>query len=133
MHIIYYGLDGEAAKARAAEIRAGKEPAQVRHAQFFDQPEKADAVTILDCVSDYDRARISAAYEIDEADAVFLPLGLAGGKEKTSEPLGTDSGDQFSDEQLRAAITTATGKAPHPQTGRKKLIAQFNALNAAAE
>lgn len=44
--------------------------------------------------------------------------------------LGTDSGDQFSDEQLRAAIETATGKAPHHKTGRDKLIAQFNELNA---
>lgn len=44
--------------------------------------------------------------------------------------LGTDSGDQLSDEQLRAAIETATGSAPHHRTGREKLIAQFNELNA---
>lgn len=47
--------------------------------------------------------------------------------------IGTDSGEQFSDEQLRAAIKEATGKAPHHKTGRDKLIEQFNALNAAAQ
>jgi hypothetical protein len=119
MKIIYYGRDSGAAEALAAEIRESKIAAQVRHAPFFDQPEKADDVIILDCVSDNDRARIAAAYQIAEA--------------KPTEPteLGTDSGDQFSDEQLRAVIEDATGKAPHPKTGRAKLIAQFNALNAA--
>ncbi|QIB36873.1 hypothetical protein G3A56_01740 [Rhizobium oryzihabitans] len=46
--------------------------------------------------------------------------------------IGTDSGEQFSDEQLREIITKETGEAPHPRLGRKKLIEQFNALNAAA-
>lgn len=118
MHIIYYGRDGAAAEAIADETRKSKRPAQVRHAPFFDQPEKADKVTILGCVSDNDRARISAAYEIVE------PKQAASG-------LGTDSGDQFSDEQLRDIIKDVTGKAPHPKTGREKLIATFNALNAA--
>lgn len=40
------------------------------------------------------------------------------------------SGDQMSDDELRAALTAA-GKPPHPQTGRKKLIAQYLALKAA--
>ena len=44
--------------------------------------------------------------------------------------LGADSGDQFSDEQLRQIITDATGKAPHHKAGRDKLVAQYNALNA---
>lgn len=43
--------------------------------------------------------------------------------------LGTDSGEQLSDEQLRAAIKEATGKAPHHKMGRDKLIEVFNALN----
>lgn len=43
--------------------------------------------------------------------------------------LDTDSGDQLSDEQLRAAIKEATGKAPHHKMGRDKLIEAFNALN----
>jgi len=46
--------------------------------------------------------------------------------------LGTDSGEQFSDEQLRGAIEAATGQRPHHFTGRDKLIAQFNELNAKA-
>jgi hypothetical protein len=44
--------------------------------------------------------------------------------------VGTDSGDQFSDEQLRELITQATGKAPHHRVGRDRLIREFNELNA---
>lgn len=46
-----------------------------------------------------------------------------------SEGVGTDSGNQFSDEQLRAAIETATGERPHHRTGRDKLVSVFNELN----
>lgn len=46
--------------------------------------------------------------------------------------IGTDSGNQFSEEQLRAAIETATGKAPHPSAKLETLIDKFNELNAAA-
>ncbi len=46
--------------------------------------------------------------------------------------LGTASGEQFSDEQLRGAIEAATGQKPHHMLGRAKLIEQFNSLNAKA-
>ncbi len=46
--------------------------------------------------------------------------------------IGTDSGEQFSDDQLRAAIEASTGRATHPQTKRETLIAKFNELNAQA-
>lgn len=49
-----------------------------------------------------------------------------------SEGVGTDSGDQLSDDQLRAAIETATGERPHHRTGRDKLVSMFNELNKAA-
>lgn len=44
--------------------------------------------------------------------------------------IGTDSGDQFSNEQLREAIEAVTGKKTHPAMKRENLIAQFNKLNA---
>ena len=49
----------------------------------------------------------------------------------TPEELGTDSGDQFSDEQLRDVIETVTGTKPHHKTGRAKLVAQYDELNKA--
>jgi hypothetical protein len=49
--------------------------------------------------------------------------------ETAGNGLGPESGDQFSDEQLRAAIEAATGKAPHHKLGREKLIEQFNKIN----
>ncbi|MBD7992841.1 hypothetical protein H9643_18860 [Ochrobactrum sp. Sa2BUA5] len=49
-----------------------------------------------------------------------------------SAGIGTDSGEQLSDDQLRAAIEAATGRATHPQTKRETLIAKFNELNAQA-
>jgi len=50
----------------------------------------------------------------------------------TGDGIGTDSGNQFSEEQLRAAIEAATGKAPHPSAKLETLIDKFNELNAAA-
>lgn len=64
-------------------------------------------------------------------DARFKPKGadeIEGGGQKIE--LGTDSGAGFSDDQLRAAIKEATGKAPHHKLGREKLTEAFNALNA---
>ncbi|WP_019170674.1 hypothetical protein [Pseudaminobacter salicylatoxidans] len=46
--------------------------------------------------------------------------------------IGTDSGDGLTDDQLRAAIETATGQKPHHLLGRAKLVEQFNVLNAEA-
>lgn len=46
--------------------------------------------------------------------------------------IGTDSGDQFSDDQLRDAIENATGKRPHPNAKRATLIGKFNELNQAS-
>lgn len=47
--------------------------------------------------------------------------------------LGTDSGDQFSDDELRKIIEQETGQKPHHKLGHEKLVEQFNALNAAAD
>ncbi|WP_421090056.1 hypothetical protein [Pseudochrobactrum sp. MP213Fo] len=58
------------------------------------------------------------------------PVGYARNEATIINPnLGTDSGEQFSDDQLRDAITQATGTKPHHKTGREKLIADYNALN----
>lgn len=66
---------------------------------------------------------------------IHEPVGGSGQAPRmqgTPEELGTDSGEQFSDEQLRDAIKAATGKAPHHKAGREKLVAQYNELNAEA-
>lgn len=71
----------------------------------------------------------AAGYKI--LDARFDPDGQpAVVTETAASCLGTESGDQFSDEQLRAAIEAATGKAPHHKLGREKLVELFNKLNA---
>lgn len=59
---------------------------------------------------------------------------IAGAAPSTDAPadLGTDSGEQFSDEQLRAIIEQETGSPPHHRMGRAKLIETFNELNAKA-
>lgn len=91
--------------------------------------------------------------EMDWEDQVVLALAIVGGKgplvpsegqtvqekahaiimaqwsDETSN-LGTDSGDQLSDEQLRAAIEAATGKKPHPNAKRETLVNRYNEINA---
>lgn len=46
--------------------------------------------------------------------------------------LGTDSGDQISEEELRKIIAQETGKAPHPAAKYETLVARYNELNAKA-
>lgn len=43
--------------------------------------------------------------------------------------IGTDSGDQLSDKQLRQAIKAATGKRAPFRANRETLIARYNELN----
>lgn len=69
-----------------------------------------------------------------------LGWSVAADQTKADEPagedgkivLGTDSGDQFSDDELRSTIEAVTGKAPHPNAKRETLVEKFNALNAVA-
>lgn len=81
-----------------------------------------------------DRKRELNAQGFKILDIRFKPDDVVAEPETITalDGIGTDSGDQFSDEQLRAAIEAATGKAPHHKLGRDKLIEQFNALNQAA-
>ena len=54
-------------------------------------------------------------------DAVFAPGG--------HEAAPADSGDiDLPDDELRAAIEAATGKAPHHKAGRAKLLELYAAL-----
>lgn len=61
---------------------------------------------------------VAAGFRI--IDAVYAPKGIVSG----SKPVA------LSDDELRAAIKEATGRAPHPQTSRFKLQTQYNALTA---
>ncbi len=73
------------------------------------------------------------AVRINKSDFDPVKHVLVGDYAKTevhaSGGIGTDSGDQFSDDQLRQIIEDATGKAPHHKTGREKLVSMFNDLN----
>jgi hypothetical protein len=61
--------------------------------------------------------------------------GAAEATAPAGEPLEDTPGDEetpanpndLSNEQLRAAIEEKTGDAPHPNTGRKKLLVLYNA------
>jgi len=60
-----------------------------------------------------------------DASKSDVPAGGSDGKIE----LGTDSGDQFSDDELRKIIEQVTGQKPHHLLGRAKLVEQFNSLN----
>jgi hypothetical protein len=79
--LIFYGSDGEAAKARASQIRAERGAAHIRDAAAFaGEVEPCDSVVLLPCVSGYDRARIVSTYPdkvaIPGAPVVPPPPGL---------------------------------------------------------
>lgn len=63
LNMIYYGKDGDAAKEKAAAIRAERQTANIRHAEIFDGvAEDCAVVTIMPDVSGHDAGRIRAAY-----------------------------------------------------------------------
>lgn len=72
-----------------------------------------------------------AGYRIIDARFDLSPKPTAPAAEPVGS-IGTDSGEQFSDDQLRAAIEKATGKPAHPAMKRENLIAKFDKLNAEA-
>lgn len=61
----------------------------------------------------------AAGYRI--VDAVFAPAGHEGTASASDDV-------DLTDDELRAAIEAATGKAPHHKTGRAKLLEQYAAL-----
>lgn len=62
--LIFYGDDWRAAERMADAERKAKKRAGVRDARVFTgEPEaRIDAVVVLPCVAEHDRARIAAAY-----------------------------------------------------------------------
>lgn len=68
---------------------------------------------------------------INESDFDSKAHKLWEEKPRVETGISTDSGDQFSDDQLRDAIEAKTGKKPHHKSSRETLIARFNELNAA--
>ncbi|WP_448043804.1 hypothetical protein [Bradyrhizobium liaoningense] len=75
LSLVFYGRDGEAAKARAAQIRKAGGSAQLRHTYAWDgrAEVEADAVIALDCVSAHDRSRLAEVYG-DKVAAAGAPV-----------------------------------------------------------
>jgi hypothetical protein len=72
--LIFYGTDGDAAKALAGTIRKDGGSAQLRHAYAFDgEVEPADRVALLPCVTPHDVTRLKAAFG-DKVAPAGLPL-----------------------------------------------------------
>lgn len=110
-----------------------------RNPRFFDKPEpNASKVFVAGNWPKVERAYRMAGIPIvmlgrgegARMNVPPLPSALADRISGEKISLGTDSGDQLSDDQLRIAIKEATGKAPHHKLGREKLIEAFNSINA---
>lgn len=97
----------------------------IRHLVEKEDREKAEKEALIAEVSRL--GRINRKKAIEEANGVSEPETMNDGG---NDPLGFDSGEQFSDAQLREAIKEATGKAPGGRASRETLIATFNELNA---
>lgn len=120
----------EAYEAAGIPVAYGLDQPAVKKAKPVSMPKNPGALS-------WDEARKVAndlGHDVvnrDQAIGVIENATEGGQVQSSGEELGTDSGDQFSDEQLRAIIKDVSGKAPHHKLGREKLVAQFNELNAA--
>jgi hypothetical protein len=63
MKILFYGSDGAAAKAQAAELRAAKTPVRLVHAEACNEAEPCDGIDFMPDVSKFDRARLIALFD----------------------------------------------------------------------
>jgi hypothetical protein len=145
MHLIYYGRNGDKAKEIAAQSRANKTPANVRHAVMFNEPEKADKVTILPCVAEYDAVRIERAYpdaEIVKGKSRRAPQKPDPVKaEPIKEPVEIDKSEPSADVDAeeadrRASIDIPDGWETMPFMSKRALarkIADSNEPSVAAE
>lgn len=88
---------------------------------------KASGYRIIDArykPDDYDDGNITEF--IPDTDKTIIHGGTGGDK----IDLGKDSGDQFSDAQLRDIIGEVTGTKPSNAAKRENLIKRFNDINA---
>lgn len=85
--LIFYGRDGDAAKIAAANVRAKREGAQVRHAEAYrGENEPCASVVLMPCVSEWDAKRIAAVYG-DKVAQGFAPPPPPPDASGASDPL----------------------------------------------
>lgn len=117
--LIFYGDDPAPAKQLAANARKQKRPANVRHALAFDgKAEKCAEVVLMPDVSDFDGARIEAAYGNAVKNARGAPTQretASGGSEhaptQEARSAATDGGNSMND--LRAEYERVIGRKPY--------------------
>ncbi|MBK3745287.1 hypothetical protein G3A39_39580 [Paraburkholderia aspalathi] len=118
-----------------AEQKAREE--QQRNAnEAKERAEREKAEAIAKAEAEAKAAHEQAEREQQEHDAEAKRLAAEKAKVHPAEPvgpqfdgIGTDSGEQFSDAQLRQAIAAVTGTTPGNATKRETLIERFNELN----
>lgn len=120
--------------------RTGFDPTKVyRNPRYFERA-MADGVSRVTVVGDW--PSVVAAYKAAGVEVVSVTGPVLGNVVPKAvatainaafpEGIGTDSGDQFSDDELRKIIEQVTGEKVHHKTGREKLVARYNELNAKA-
>ncbi len=106
--LIFFGVDGEAAKKDAIEIRIRGGSAQLRHAYAWDGAcEPCEHVSIMSDVSDRDRERLTNVFA-----AQLLPADAAPPPPPPFDPLA-DLGDKWRERKdiRELAATVAGGRA----------------------
>jgi hypothetical protein len=109
IHLIFYGTDGDAAKAAAVAARKEKSvTAMVRHAQAFaGEAEPADRVVLLPCVTLFDAGRIRATYgeRVANAGSALPPLPPV----PVVNPLDNLAADWRSRDDLKSLAASVSG------------------------
>lgn len=125
--LVFHGVDGEAAKARAAEIRKGKATnANLRDASAFvpAEIEPCDAVEIMKDVKSFDRAILMTAYgEKVAKEATPLPPPPP---PPPVDPLADLPANwpQLPPARLREIATAVSGRTPEDKKQAVEMIEQ---------
>lgn len=113
--LLFYGSDGPAAKARAADMRGHERKARPILAEACHAPQPCNAIAFTDDVSTYDRERLTALFAPVVSAAPPVPVAVPppppGPPPNPLDGLSEDWKTQSGTDELKKTAATISGRA----------------------
>lgn len=94
MHLLFYGLDGDAAKAEAQRLRGDGQPTRAVQADACREAEAADGVAFTDDVPAFEVERLKALFGVAEPSEPDEAAPAKGKRAKAADVVTGDGSGQ---------------------------------------